>query len=167
MLRTAAISCLLIGISLLLEAPMAIAEPSEAPHLAAASERSKLELKDMGVPGIKETILTPKQAQAQQEAYKKLEKRMLKEARERRAARKALAPVFEEFTKQGINARQRPQNGPWQLMAPSLAKLKDPKARKAQAASLSSRFKAKVEPILKKKASVEVYDDTRAQHRLH
>lgn len=167
MLRTTAVSCLLVGVSLVLMTPLAIAEPSRAPQAGSKGDKSKLELKDMGVPGIKETILTPKQAKAQQEEFKKLEKQMAKEAAERRATRKALAPVFAEFSKEGIKAKQRSQSGSWLLLAPSLAKLKDPKARKSQAASLSTRFKSKVEPILKKKVSVEVYDDLMARHRLN
>lgn len=128
---------------------------------AATSEHARLQLKPLGVPAYKDTVLTREQAKAQQEAYKKRDEQMVKEVEARRDALDAIAG---DYVKHGVSIHQF--HDIYRLIAPALEQVSDPRRRKQRGESLARAFRSRVEPILKKKVAVEVYTDAKEQHRL-
>lgn len=128
---------------------------------AATSGHAKLQLKPLGVPAYKDTVLTREQAKAQQEAYKKRDEAMVKAVEARRDALDAIAG---DYVKHGVSIHQFHRI--YRLIDPALEKVSDATARKHEGAALARSFKSRVEPVLKQKISVEVYTDAKEQHRI-
>ncbi|HEY9857587.1 MAG TPA: hypothetical protein V6D05_17715, partial [Stenomitos sp.] len=134
-----------------------------AKDAATEAERSKTELKPVGVPVVKETVQTPEQIKAQQAEWKKQQEKDQADLKERRAKFKALVT---NMAKEGVAFKRSKKPGTYNVIAPAMAKTTDPAQRKAAAKALATRLKGQLEPILKKKVTLEVYTDDKATHRI-
>lgn len=136
-------------------------QPGKAP--STEPTRAKSELKPVGVPGVKETVLTPEQVKAQQAEWRKLEE---KERAERKARREKYKALVASYAKEGIDFDRADKPNTYRVIAPLVAKTADPVQRKAAAKALVTRLKRELEPILKKKLTFEVYADDKATQRI-
>ncbi|MBO9539835.1 hypothetical protein J7643_04485 [bacterium] len=127
----------------------ALAAPGEA--------KQQSSLKDLGKPAYKDTVLTREQYLKQQEEFKRLA-----EAERAQAIRfkQAFGALREEFAKEGIKIHRPKQSDAWHLVVPELSKV-GAQAQKTKGKAIVTRFKAKMEPLLKEKIMVEVYPDAK------
>lgn len=134
-----------------------------AKDAAAEASRSHSELKALGVPAVKESVLTPEQAKAQQAEWKKLEQQQMADRKVRREQFKGL---MASYSKEGLDLKRGDKPNTYRLIAPAISQSTDPAQRKAAAKALATRVKGQVEPILKKKITIEVYSDAKATQRI-
>lgn len=135
-------------------------KPGSAPVKA---PRSKSELKSVGMPVVKESVLTPEQVKAQQAEWKKLEDR---EVAERKVRRERFKEFLASYAKEGLDFKRGDKPDTYRLIAPSMAKTTDPAQRKAAARALVTRIKGQLEPILRKKITLDVYSDAKSTQKI-
>lgn len=134
-----------------------------AKDATAEASRSQSELKALGVPAVKESVLTPEQVKAQQAEWKKLEQQQMADRKVRREQFKGL---MASYSKEGLDLKRGDKPNTYRLIAPAISQTTDPARRKAAAKALATRVKGQMEPILKKKITIEVYTDAKATQRI-
>lgn len=125
--------------------------------------KQKSDLKDLGTPAYKDTVLTREQYLKQQEEFKK------RSEQERMASLRfnaSFSALRDEFNKQGVKVYSPKESGAWRLVVPSLSKVAAPQAQKTQGKAIVARFKSKMEPLLKEKIKVELYPDAKQTKRI-
>jgi len=127
----------------------ALAAPGEA--------KQQSNLKDMGKPAFKDTVLTREQYLKQQEEFKRLAE---EERVQSQRFKEAFEKLREEFRKEGVKISRPKQSDAWHLIVPELSKVTG-QAQKTKGKALVTRFKAKLEPLVKEKIKVEVYPDAK------
>lgn len=147
-------------------APSRTAPAKSAPakgSSAKEADRSKSEMKPVGVPLVKESVQTPEQIKAQQAEWKKLEE---KERADNKARREKFKALVANMAKEGVSFKRGDKPDTYRLIAPAMAKTGDATQRKAAAKALVTRIKGQMEPLLKKKITLEVYTDDKATQRV-
>lgn len=125
--------------------------------------KQKSTLKDLGKPAYTDTVLTREQYLKQQEAFKK---RHAQEQADALRFNAAFTELRSAFSKEGVRILRSKNSDAWQLVVPSLAKVTSPQAQKAQGKAIVTRFKSKLEPLLKEKIQVELYQDAKRTKRV-
>ncbi|HEY9900491.1 MAG TPA: hypothetical protein V6D00_15045 [Pantanalinema sp.] len=120
-------------------------------------------LKDLGKPAYKDTVLTREQYLKQQEEFKK---RAEQERAQALRFKTAFGALRDAFDKEGVKIYSPKQSDAWSLVVPGLSKVTAPQARKAQGKAIVTRFKTKMEPLLKEKIQVELYEDAKQTRRI-
>lgn len=134
-----------------------------AAFAAPGEKKQESQLKDLGKPAYKDTVISREQFLKQQEEFKKLAEKERAEARRFNAA---YAPLREAFAKEGVKIYRPKQTDAWRLVVPGLSKVTSPQAKKAQGKALVARFKAQIEPLLKQKVQVELFQDSKQTQRV-
>lgn len=141
-------------------APDTAIPAKQLPH---AKTRAKSDMKPLGVPLVKETVITREQYKAQQEAWKQSEEQ---KRADRKARREKLKAILASYSKEGVEFKAGKKANTYCLIAPAMAKTSDPAQRKAAAKALATRFKGQVEPLFKRKIEIEVYTDAKTTQRV-
>lgn len=138
------------------------AAPQAAPP-ASPKPPDKIELKDAGVPAVKTSTMTRQQFMAMQEEARQMQ---AKEVAAAKAGRPILQALAKDYQAQGMRLADGDQRGQFDLFAPAIAQIKDPKQRKAKLDALVATFRTRTAKVLGDKTELRIWADQGRQQRL-